>query len=141
MEINFGTSIDQVGDLDGNGINDLAVGAYLDDDGGLNRGAVHIIYMHSSISRTAEVSLSETLSLDDSLSKAADISISETLSFTDADNSRQGDTCCFIDRDQFDLVDAISKKETTIKLDETASLTDAITPEKETQTISLTEIN
>ena len=37
------------------------------------------------------------------------------------------------------MVDEISKKETTIKLDETASLTDAVTPEKETQTISLTE--
>ena len=41
--------------------------------------------------------------------------------------------------ESIDLVDAISKKETTIKLDETASLTDAITPEKETQIISLTE--
>ena len=34
--------------LDGNGVNDLAVGAYLDDDGGANRGAVHIIYMKST---------------------------------------------------------------------------------------------
>ena len=134
----FGTSIDQVGDLDGNGINDLAVGAHLDDDGGLNRGAVHIIYMHSSISRTAEVSLSETLSLDDSLSKAADISISETLSFTDAATPDKEIRVVSL-TETIDLVDAISKKETTIKLDETASLTDAITPEKETQIISLTE--
>ena len=38
-----------------------------------------------------------------------------------------------------DLVDAISKKETTIKLDETASLTDAITPQNETRVVTLTE--
>ena len=32
-----------------------------------------------------------------------------------------------------DLVDVISKKETTINLDEIANLTDAITPDKETR--------
>ena len=68
-----------------NGLNHVQniLETHLNDDGGVNRGAVHIIYMHASISRTAEVSLSETLSLADTISKAADISISETLSMTD----------------------------------------------------------
>jgi hypothetical protein len=41
----FGTSMANIGDLDGNGINDLAVGARLDDEGGTDRGAVHILFM------------------------------------------------------------------------------------------------
>jgi len=41
----FGTSMANIGDLDGNGINDLAVGARLDDEGGADRGAVHILFM------------------------------------------------------------------------------------------------
>ena len=41
----FGTSMANIGDLDGNGINDLAVGARLDDEGGADRGAVHILFL------------------------------------------------------------------------------------------------
>lgn len=40
----FGT-VTYIGDLDGNGIGDIAVGARLDDDGGANRGAVYIIFL------------------------------------------------------------------------------------------------
>ena len=44
----FGRSVANIGDLDGNGINDLAVGAYGDDGGagvGNNSGAVHLIFL------------------------------------------------------------------------------------------------
>lgn len=41
----WGIAIDNIGDLDGNGFNDLAVGAYTDDDGGTNRGAVYILFL------------------------------------------------------------------------------------------------
>jgi hypothetical protein len=45
----FGTGVANVGDLDGNGVNDLAVGAYADDDaGGTNRGAVHLLYLNAN---------------------------------------------------------------------------------------------
>ena len=43
----FGISVANIGDLDGNGINDLAVGANGDDGGagvGNNSGAVHILF-------------------------------------------------------------------------------------------------
>ena len=41
----FGNSIAKLGDIDGDGINDLAVGSIRDGSGGLNRGAVHILFM------------------------------------------------------------------------------------------------
>ncbi|WP_372716092.1 GEVED domain-containing protein [Novipirellula sp.] len=39
----FGSSIAPIGDLDNNGVIDLAVGAPADDTGGLDRGAVHVL--------------------------------------------------------------------------------------------------
>jgi len=42
----FGSDIENVGDLDGDGVIDLAVGEYGDNDGGTNRGAVFILFMN-----------------------------------------------------------------------------------------------
>ena len=44
----FGDSVASVGDLDGDGVTDLAVGAGLDDTGGENRGAVYVLLMNSN---------------------------------------------------------------------------------------------
>ena len=41
----FGTSVASLGDLDGDGKTDLAVGAYGDDDGGGARGAVWVLFL------------------------------------------------------------------------------------------------
>jgi hypothetical protein len=41
----FGSAVAGLGDLDGDGINDLAVGADQSDDGGPDRGAVWILFM------------------------------------------------------------------------------------------------
>ena len=48
--------------MDGDGVNDLAVGARADDDGGSNRGAVHIIFMNTdgSVDSTVEINYSTT---------------------------------------------------------------------------------
>jgi hypothetical protein len=43
----FGHSAANIGDLDGDGVTDLAVGGWLDDDGGYNRGALWILFLHS----------------------------------------------------------------------------------------------
>ncbi len=53
----FGSSVANIGDLDGDGVNDLAAGAYLDDGSGINRGAVHIMFMNTdgSIDSTVEI--------------------------------------------------------------------------------------
>ena len=44
----FGNSVTNVGDLDGDGVTDLAVGAVLDDTGGGDRGAAHILFLNAS---------------------------------------------------------------------------------------------
>ncbi len=41
----FGSAVAGIGDLDGNGVPDIAVGAPLDDDGGTDKGAVWILFM------------------------------------------------------------------------------------------------
>ncbi len=42
---NFGMDVAFLGDLDGDGVGDVAVGASWDDDGGPNRGAVWILFL------------------------------------------------------------------------------------------------
>ena len=46
----FGSSVASLGDLDGDGVTDLAVGANFDDTGGTNRGAVHVLFLETSAS-------------------------------------------------------------------------------------------
>ena len=43
----FGVSVASLGDIDGDGVQDLAVGAYLDNDGGTGRGAVWVLFMNA----------------------------------------------------------------------------------------------
>jgi hypothetical protein len=53
----FGSSIAPMGDLDGNGVVDLAVGARYEDAGGSDRGAVFILFMNAdgSASNTVRI--------------------------------------------------------------------------------------
>jgi hypothetical protein len=44
----FGRSVASLGDLDGDGLSDLAVGAYRDDTGGADRGALHILLLNAN---------------------------------------------------------------------------------------------
>ena len=61
-EDNFGRSVENIGDFDGDGVNDLAVGANLDDENGFNRGVVHILFMNTdgSVKSTVEINDSTT---------------------------------------------------------------------------------
>lgn len=41
----FGTAVANIGDINADGINDLSVGVKFDDDGGVDRGALYIVFM------------------------------------------------------------------------------------------------
>ena len=43
----FGVSVSSLGDLDGDGVTDLAVGAIGDDTGGTDRGALHVLLLNA----------------------------------------------------------------------------------------------
>ena len=53
----FGASVAGIGDLDGDGVPDLAAGAWADDNGGVNRGAVHVMFMNGNgtVKSTVEI--------------------------------------------------------------------------------------
>ncbi|MCP3937687.1 MAG: hypothetical protein GY708_20225, partial [Actinomycetia bacterium] len=56
----FGRSMASIGDVDGDGIVDIAVGAYVDDDGGTNRGAVYVLFLNADGTVKAEQKISST---------------------------------------------------------------------------------
>jgi len=56
----FGSSVANIGDLDGDGVNDLAVGAYADDGGSSKRGAVHIMFMNTDGSVDSTIEINDT---------------------------------------------------------------------------------
>jgi len=57
----FGYSSAPVGDLDGDGVTDLAVGAHHDDDGGIDQGAVWILFLNTDGTVKASQKISETV--------------------------------------------------------------------------------
>lgn len=56
----FGSSLTRIGDLDGDGITELAVGAPHDDDGGFDTGAVWVLFLRSDASVKSAHKLSKT---------------------------------------------------------------------------------
>jgi len=56
----FGSAVAPLGDLDGDGLPEVAVGAELDDDGGSNRGAVWVLSLNADGSVAATRKISQT---------------------------------------------------------------------------------
>ncbi|MCK4873713.1 MAG: FG-GAP repeat protein [Phycisphaerales bacterium] len=56
----FGDSVAAIGDLDQDGVGDVAVGVQHDDDGGINRGAVWILFLHADGAVKAHQKISAT---------------------------------------------------------------------------------
>jgi len=57
----FGSGLSSLEDLDGNGVRDLAVGAYGDDDGGTDRGAVWILFLNANGTVNSHQKISDTV--------------------------------------------------------------------------------
>lgn len=57
----MGRAVADIGDLDNDGINDLALGAMLDDDGGTDRGCVWLFFMNADNSVRAHQKISSTI--------------------------------------------------------------------------------
>lgn len=67
----FGVAAVNVGDIDDDGVTDLAIGAWLDDDGGMDRGAVWVLFMNTdgtvkSSQKISDVAGNLAAALDDS---------------------------------------------------------------------------
>jgi len=56
----FGSSLALLGDLDGDGVKDIAVGATGDEDGGYDRGAVWIVFLNSDGTVKSQQKISDT---------------------------------------------------------------------------------
>ncbi|NQV24203.1 MAG: FG-GAP repeat protein [Rhodopirellula sp.] len=83
----FGASITSLGDLDGDGVTDLAVGAIGDDTGGSYRGAVHILYLASPDTTPPTV----TVNIVDASLNDGDNASSVTFEFSEAVSSFAAD--------------------------------------------------
>lgn len=55
-----GRQVSRIGDLDGDGNDELAVGAFRDDDGGTDRGALWILFLDAAFQVTSEQKISQT---------------------------------------------------------------------------------
>lgn len=85
----FGTSVASLGDLNGDDVTDLAVGARLDDTGGSTRGAVHVLFLDQAppavsmgIDKTALAEAGDSTTVTASLSYATSQTVTVNLSFT-----------------------------------------------------------
>ncbi|MBU1132849.1 integrin alpha, partial [Patescibacteria group bacterium] len=67
----YGFSVASIGDLDRDGVTDLAVGAPLDDAGGTDRGTVHIHFMNKDGSIDSTVELNDSTANGSSLLNSA----------------------------------------------------------------------
>ena len=64
----FGGSLAVLSDLDGDGINELVVGAVRDDDGGTGRGALYVLFMNADGTARAVQKISDTAGTPESFS-------------------------------------------------------------------------
>jgi hypothetical protein len=56
----FGRALEPLGDFDGDGVPDLAAGACRDDDGGVNRGAVYLLFLTRQGTVKGQTKISDT---------------------------------------------------------------------------------
>ena len=92
----FGQSMANIGDRNGDGINDLAVGAILDDSGGTDSGALYILYMDAetvirgvtAAEENGSYNTNDTIHIQVIFSEAVDVSGIPTLSLETGSTDR-----------------------------------------------------
>lgn len=76
---NFGSKITSLGDLDRDGVTDIAVGARGDDTGGIDRGAVYIVYLTTAGTAKKVTKIASGLNGGPNLSDGAEFSSVEAI--------------------------------------------------------------
>ena len=87
----FGSSTDSLGDLDGDGVGDLAVGAIWDDDGGTTRGAVWVLFLNTDGTVKSHQKISDTQGGFTGILDNNDLFGHSVASLGDLDNDGVGD--------------------------------------------------
>ncbi len=87
----FGYALASLGDLDGDGVGDLAVGAPRDDDGGFNRGAVWILFLNADGTVKSHQKISDTQGGFTGILDAADLFGWSVAALGDLDGDGVGD--------------------------------------------------
>ncbi len=89
----FGESVCALGDLDGDGATDIAVGAEEDDDGGPDRGAVWILFMNPVVNPDGTVTSDGTVKGQQKISSINGYPSSSSGGLPISNGARFGDKC------------------------------------------------
>ncbi len=87
----FGASVASLGDLDGDGVGDLAVGAHRDDDGGIDRGALWVLFLNTDGTVKSHQKISDTEGDFTGVLNDSDIFATTVASLGDLDGDGVGD--------------------------------------------------
>lgn len=60
----LGSSVTNIGDLNGDGVQDIAIGAYGDDNGATDAGSIHIVFLNRDGTSTGAVEINDTNTFD-----------------------------------------------------------------------------
>ncbi len=97
----FGRSVANIGDLDGDGTVDIAVGAYRDDENGTDSGALHVIFMNADGTPKGTIEINGNTANGPSLS-AGDLFGSSIANIGDLDGDGTVDIAVGAHRDDTD---------------------------------------
>jgi len=124
----FGQSVENIGDLNNDGVNDLAVGAFLDSDGGTGNGAMYILFMKTDGTVDSSVKIGDGTNGGPSLA-VNDIFGTSIANIGDLNNDGFNDLVVGAYLDDTNVVDSgaihvLFMDETTIVTDVTSTETD-----------------